>query len=217
MTQATLSKGPEASASGPPPPFDVEAVRQDFPALAQEIHGHPLVYLDNAASAQKPRQVIDRLAAAYAHDYSNVHRGVHTLSQRATDAYEQARETARRFLGAKRSEEAIFVRGTTEGINLVAQSFLRPRLEAGDEIVISTMEHHSNIVPWQMLCEQTGAVLRVVPIDSNGDLDLNALEGLLGERTRMLSLVHISNALGTINPLSEIVAMAKAQGIPTPV
>lgn len=197
------------------PPFDLEAVRRDFPALSQSVHGHPLVYLDNAASAQKPRQVIERVAAAYTQNYSNVHRGVHSLSQRATDAYEQARETAQRFLGAQRSEEAIFVRGTTEGINLVAQSFVRPRLEAGDEIVISTMEHHSNIVPWQMLCQQTGAKLRVAPIDAHGDLDLGALEDLLNERTRMLALVHISNALGTINPVRDIVAMAKTRGIPT--
>lgn len=212
-SSSTLSRDPE-TASGSSP-LDVEAIRQDFPALEQVIHGHPLVYLDNAASAQKPRQVIDRLTAAYTHDYSNVHRGVHTLSQRATDAYEKARDTAQRFLGATRPEEAIFVRGTTEGINLVAQSYLRPRLEAGDEIVISAMEHHSNIVPWQILCQQTGAHLRIAPIDRQGDIDLGALEDLLGERTRMLATVHISNALGTVNPVHEIVAMARRKGIPT--
>ena len=207
----------QAAAAPPalPPPLDIEAVRREFPALAQTVHGHPLVYLDNAASAQKPRRMIERLTEAYTYDYSNVHRGVHTLSQRATDAYEGARETARRFLGAARTEETIFVRGTTEGINLVAQGFLRPRLAPGDEIVISAMEHHSNIVPWQMVCQQTGAVLRVVPMDERGDLDLDALEGLLGERTRMLALVHISNALGTVNPVHDIVAMARKHGIPT--
>lgn len=211
---STLSSDPE-TVSGSPSTFPVDRVRQDFPALTQTVHGHPLVYLDNAASAQKPQAVIDRLTAAYSHDYSNVHRGVHTLSQRATDAYEQARETARRFLGANRSEEAIFVRGTTEGINLVAQSFVRPRLQAGDEIVISAMEHHSNIVPWQMLCQQTGARLRVAPIDRRGDVDLDALDGLLGERTRILATVHISNALGTVNPVQDMVTMAKKKGIPT--
>ncbi len=212
---STIRKSPMGQSLGDSPTLDVEAVRREFPALSQTIHGHPLVYLDNAASAQKPQPVIDRVAKAYAEDYSNVHRGVHSLSQRATDAYESARETARGFLGAARVEEALFVRGTTEGINLVAQGFLRPQLAPGDEIVISTMEHHSNIVPWQMVCQQTGARLKVAPIDDRGDLDLGALEDLLGERTRMLALVHISNALGTINPVHDIVAMARKRGIPT--
>jgi cysteine desulfurase/selenocysteine lyase len=197
-----------------PAAFDVEAVRRDFPALEQEIHGKPLVYLDNAASSQRPKAVIERIAEAYTYDYSNVHRGVHTLSQRATDAYEAARETTRRFLGAERAEEILFVRGTTEAINLVAQSFARPRLTPGDEVVISTMEHHSNIVPWQMVCEATGARLRVVPIDERGELDLEAYEDLLGERTRMVALVHVSNALGTINPARRLVELAHRQGIP---
>lgn len=200
-----------------PPPstaFDVEAIRQDFPALAQEVHGKSLVYLDNAASAQKPRAVIQGIAEAYTNGYSNVHRGVHTLSQLATDAYENARETARRFVGARRAEEIVFVRGTTEGINLVAQSFVRPRLSPGDEVVISTMEHHSNIVPWQMVCEATGAKLRIVPINDRGELDLEAYAELLNERTRMVALVHVSNALGTINPARRLVELAKEHDIP---
>lgn len=195
--------------------FDVEKVREDFPGLGQVIHGKPLVYLDNAASAQKPRQVIDAIANAYTFNYSNVHRGVHTLSQRATDAYEQAREQARRFVGAEDSDEIVFLRGATEGINLVAQSFVRPGLKPGDEIVISTMEHHSNIVPWQMICQATGAILKVAPIDDRGDLDLQAYEELLSDRTRIVAMVHISNALGTINPVRQIVELAQQRGIPT--
>ena len=195
--------------------LDVERLRRDFPALAQIIHGKPLAYLDNAASAQKPMAVIEALTTAYTRNYSNVHRGVHTLSQRATEAYEGARETARRFMGAARTEEIVFVRGTTEGINLVAQSFVRPRLAPGDEVVISTMEHHSNIVPWQIVCRETGARLRVVPINDRGELDLTAYEELLSERTRMVALVHVSNALGTINPARRIVELARRRGIPT--
>lgn len=195
--------------------FDVERIRRDFPGLGQIIHGHPLVYLDNAASAQKPRPVIEAITDAYTYNYSNVHRGVHELSQRATDAYEQARDEARTFVGADHCEEIIFVRGATEGINLVARSFVRPRLNPGDEIVISTMEHHSNIVPWQMLCQESGAVLRVCPIDDRGDLDLQAYEDLLSERTRIVALAHISNTLGTINPARQIVGLAQKRGIPT--
>ena len=194
--------------------FDVGRVRADFPALEQTVNGHPLVYLDSAASAQKPRQVIEALSRAYAYDYSNVHRGVHTLSQRATDAYEGAREKLRRFLGAEHAEEIVFVRGTTEGLNLVAQSFVRPRLEPGDEIVVSGMEHHSNIVPWQLVCEKTGAQLKVVPVGDDGAIDLGDFESLLSERTRIVAMVHISNALGTINPAREIVERAHARGIP---
>ena len=204
----------DQAAKSRPAAFDVEVVRRDFPALEQEIHGKPLVYLDNAASAQRPRAVIERIAEAYTYNYSNVHRGVHTLSQRATDAYEAARETAQRFLGAERTEEVLFVRGTTEAINLVAQSFARPRLTPGDEVVISTMEHHSNIVPWQMVCDATGARLRVAPINERGELDLEAYEALLGERTRMVALVHVSNALGTINPARQLVEIAHQRGIP---
>ena len=195
--------------------FDVAAVQRDFPALAQVVNGKRLAYLDSAASAQKPQAVIDAVAHHYAFGYSNVHRGVHTLSQQATNAYEKARAIARRFLGAAREEELIFVRGATEGINLVAQSFARPRLEPGDEIVVSTMEHHSNIVPWQMVCQQTGAQLKVVPINDAGELDLDAYADLLGERTKMVALVHVSNALGTINPAAEIVRLAREKGIPT--
>jgi cysteine desulfurase/selenocysteine lyase len=194
--------------------FDVEAVRRDFPGLEQEVNGKPLVYLDNAASAQKPRAVIEGVAEAYTNNYSNVHRGVHTLSQRATEAYEKARETARCFVGAQRVEEIVFVRGTTEGINLVAQSFVRPQLAPGDEVVISAMEHHSNIVPWQMVCKATGARLRVAPITQRGEIDLEAYRLLLNDRTRIVAMVHVSNALGTINPARRIVELAKERGIP---
>ncbi len=199
----------------PSQPFYVERIRRDFPALAQTVHDKPLAYLDNAASAQKPQSVIDALTNAYTHNYSNVHRGVHTLSQRATEAYEGARELARRFMGAERADEIVFVRGTTEGINLVARSFVRPQLSRGDEILISAMEHHSNIVPWQIICGEVGARLRVAPINDAGELDLEAFEELLSERTRMVALTHISNALGTINPARKIVEMARRRGIPT--
>ncbi len=195
--------------------FDVERVRADFPALAQVVHGKPLVYLDNAASAQKPQAMIDAVADAYVHNYANVHRGVHTLSQRATDAYEKARETGRRFLGAGQADELVFVRGVTEAVNLVAQSFLRPRLSAGDEIVLSAMEHHSNLVPWQMVAEATGARLRIIPVDDQGALDLDAYEALLGPKTRMVSVVHVSNAIGTTNPVRTMIDTARERGIPT--
>ena len=194
--------------------LNVEAVRSDFPALHQEVHGHPLVYLDNAASAQKPQAVIDALVKGYSQSYSNVHRGVHTLSQRATDDYEKARATTRDFLGAAKDDEIVFVRGTTEAVNLVAWGFARPRLQPGDEVLISHMEHHSNIVPWQMVCEDVGARLVVAPIDDRGQLDFEAFEGLLSERTKMVSMVHVSNALGTINPVHDIVAAAHKRGIP---
>lgn len=199
----------------PAPELDVERVRRDFPALEQTVNGKPLVYLDNAASAQKPRAVVDAVARAYVEGYANVHRGVHTLSQQATAAYEGAREIGRRFLGAAEAREIVFVRGSTEAINLVAQSFVRPRLNRGDEILITHMEHHSNIVPWQMLCAARGARLKVVPIDDDGALDLGAYERLLGPRTAIVSLVHVSNALGTINPVRELVALARERGIPT--
>lgn len=197
-----------------PVTFDVERVRQDFPALHQEVHGHPLVYLDSAASAHKPQVVIDALVAGYSGRYSNVHRGVHTLSQQATDDYEHARSVSRAFLGAERDDEVIFVRGATEGINLVAWSFVRPRLEEGDNVVISHMEHHSNIVPWQLVCADAGAELRVLPIDDRGQLELDAIDGLVDERTRMLALVHVSNALGTINPVAEVAERASRHGVP---
>jgi cysteine desulfurase/selenocysteine lyase len=194
--------------------FDVERYRADFPILAQRIHGKPLVYLDNAASSQKPRQVIDAVARFDATDYANIHRGVHSLSQRATTAFEAARDRVQRFLNAADRKEIIFVRGTTEGINLVAQSFARTVLHLGDEIVISALEHHSNIVPWQMVCRERGAVLRVIPMTDDGELMLDAYEKLLGPRTRLISLVHVSNALGTINPVQEMIAGAHAHGIP---
>lgn len=206
----TAVKAPPTTA----PTLDVEAVRRDFPGLHQEIHGHPLVYLDNAASAQKPQAVLDALTSIYTDDYSNVHRGVHTLSQRATERYEAARETCGRFLGATRPEECVFVRGATEGINLVASSFVRPRLEPGDEVLVTQMEHHSNLVPWQLVCEETGATLRWVELRDDGTLDLDQYENLLSERTKIVAAVHISNALGTINPVREMCRMAREKGIP---
>ena len=194
--------------------FDVAAIRRDFPVLHQNVNGKPLVYLDNAASSQRPKAVIDAISRYYEHDHANVHRGVHTLSQRATDAYEGARETVRRFINAHSSKEIIFTRGTTESVNLVAQSFLRPRLTPGDEILISGLEHHANIVPWQMLREQTGAVLKVIPITASGEVDLVEFEKLIGPRTKLLALAHVSNALGTIVPVEKFIAVAKQHGVP---
>jgi len=194
--------------------LDIEAVRADFPALHQESHGHPLVYLDNAATTQKPRAVIDAVTGFYERDCSNVHRGVHLLSQRATVAYEQARSAIKKHIGAADSREVVFTRSTTEGINLVAASFVRPRLEAGDEVLISTMEHHSNIVPWQILCEERGAILKVIPIDDDGDIILEEYERLLSERTKIVGVVHVSNALGTINPVRKMIELAHARGVP---
>jgi cysteine desulfurase / selenocysteine lyase len=197
-----------------PAAYDVQAVRHDFPILRERVHDKPLVYLDNAATTQKPQTVIDRLTTFYAHENANVHRGVHLLSERATDAYEDARRTVCRFLNAADPREVVFVRGTTEAINLVAQSYGRSHVGPGDEIVITTMEHHSNIVPWQMLCEQTGARLRVVAITDAGELRLDAYEAALSERTKIVAVVHVSNALGTINPVPEIVRFAHGRGIP---
>ncbi len=196
------------------PGIDVERVRADFPALHQEVHGRPLVYLDNAATTQKPRAVIDAVSNFYEKDCSNVHRGVHLLSQRATVAYENARTTIKNHIGAGDSREIVFARSTTEGINLVATSFVRPRLVEGDEVLISMMEHHSNIVPWQMLCDECGATLKVIPIDDDGDILLDEYEDLLTERTKIVGIVHISNALGTINPVKEMIATAHARGVP---
>jgi cysteine desulfurase/selenocysteine lyase len=195
-------------------PFPVERLRQDFPILATTVRGKPLVYLDNAATAQKPQAVIDTLDRYYRAENANVHRGVHYLSELATAEYEAARDKARVFLNAADRREIIFVRGTTEAINLVAQSYGRTFLKAGDEIVITAMEHHSNIVPWQMLCEQTGAVLRVVPIDDDGAMIFAEYERLLNERTRLVSVAHISNALGTINPVQQMVDLAHTRGVP---
>jgi cysteine desulfurase/selenocysteine lyase len=194
--------------------FDVQRVRRDFPALRQEVHGHPLVYFDNAATAQKPRAVLDALQLYYAHDSANVHRGVHQLSERATRDYEESRAKVARFLNAAETREVVFVRGATEAINLVAASYGRTNLRAGDEVVISTMEHHSNIVPWQMLCEQTGAVLRVVPINDDGEFLFDEYERLLNARTKLVSVVHLSNSLGTVNPAKRIIEAAHARGVP---
>ncbi|HVC19182.1 MAG TPA: cysteine desulfurase [Vicinamibacterales bacterium] len=192
----------------PGTPLDVQRVREDFPILARQVHGRPLVYLDNAATTQKPRAVLDALSHYYTAINANVHRGVHLLSEEATAAYEGARATVQRFLHAADPREIIFTRNATEGINLVADSFGRLRVREGDEILISWMEHHSNIVPWQMLCERTGAQLRVVPITEAGELDLDAFERLLTPRTRLLAVTHLSNALGTVNPIRTLVETA---------
>jgi cysteine desulfurase / selenocysteine lyase len=192
--------------------FDVERIREDFPVLKQTIHGKPLVYLDNAATAQKPRAVIDAIVKFYEVDCANIHRGVHELSQRSTAAYEETRAKVRRFLNARSKHEIIFVRGTTEGINLVTQSWGRTNLNRDDEIIIAGLEHHSNIVPWQIVCEETGAHLRVIPIDDRGELILEEYEKLLSPRTRMVAIGHVSNALGTINPVRQIIRMAHAAG-----
>ena len=192
--------------------FDVARVREDFPILRTEVHGKPLVYLDNAATAQKPQAVIDALSNYYATINANVHRGVHNLSQRGTAAYEEARSKVRRFINAAEDHEILFVRGTTEGINLVAQSFGRANIGAGDEIIITAMEHHSNIVPWQMLRDEKGARLRVVPINDDGEMVFEEFERLLGPRTKLVSLVHLSNSLGTINPVRQVIEAAHAVG-----
>jgi cysteine desulfurase/selenocysteine lyase len=196
------------------PSFDIARVRGQFPALQQQVHGYPLVYLDNAATTQKPQAVLDALRNFYERDNSNIHRGVHTLSVRATEAYEQARRKVQDFIRAARAEEIVFVRGTTEAINLVAQTFGRTHVAPGDKIVISGMEHHSNIVPWQMLCEQTGARLEVIPISDDGEMLLEEYERLLGPRTKLVALVHISNVLGTINPIEQMIGLAHQHGIP---
>ncbi len=195
--------------------FPVHQYRADFPVLARTVRDKPLVYLDNAATAQKPRQVIEALDEYYRGYNSNIHRGVHTLSEQATEAYETARKKIQTFINAASHQEIIFVRGTTEGINLVAQSYGRGKLGVGDEIIISEMEHHSNIVPWQLVCEQTGATLKVIPINDAGELDMDAYKNLLGDNTRIVAIGHISNALGTINPVAEITALAHAAGAVT--
>lgn len=194
--------------------FDVWQVREDFPILQQKIHGKPLVYLDSAATGQKPQSVIDTLNRYYSAENSNIHRGIHFLSEQATAAYERARDKARRFLNASDTREIIYVRSTTEGINLVAQSYGRTFIKEGDEIVISAMEHHSNIVPWQILCGQVGATLRIVPINHDGEFLVDEYEKLLSDRTKFVSVAHVSNALGTINPVREIIDMAHRRDIP---
>ena len=200
------------SVIAPAPAFDVAKIREDFPVLKQTIHGKPLVYLDSAATAQKPFAVIDAIRKFHEVDCANIHRGVHELSQRSTAAYEETRVKARQFLNSKTTNELIFVRGTTEGINLVASSWGRKNVKEGDEVIISAMEHHSNIVPWQMLCEEAGAKLRVIPMNDRGELILEEYEKLLNPRTRMVAVAHVSNALGTINPVKEIAAMAHKAG-----
>jgi cysteine desulfurase / selenocysteine lyase len=198
----------------PRPPFDVRRVRADFPILQRHVHGKRLVYLDNAATTQMPGCVIDRIARFSAEESSNVHRGLHYLSEQATASYEAARATVRGFLNARADREVIFVRGATEAINLVAHSFARPRLDAGDEVLVTTLEHHSNIVPWQRVCAERGAALRVVPINDAGELLLDAYDQLLGPRTKLLAVAHVSNALGTVTPLRRLIAMAHERRVP---
>lgn len=194
--------------------LDVARIREDFPILKQQVHGKPLVYFDNAATSQKPQAVIDAINRYYTTENSNIHRGIHFLSELATADYEESRAKVQRFLNASDSREIIFVRGTTEGINLVAQSYGRRFVKGGDEILISAMEHHSNIVPWQILCEQVGARLRVVPMNHDGELLLEEYEGLLNDKTRLVSVAHVSNALGTVNPVKQLVEMAHRRNIP---
>ncbi len=194
--------------------YDVKRIRADFPILQETVRGKPLVYLDNAASAQKPNAVIDCISHFYRHDYANVHRGIHTLSERATAAYEGARVKVQRFINAAGEKEIVFVRGTTEAINLVVRTYGQAALKAGDEVLITAMEHHSNIVPWQMLCRETGAVLKVAPINRMGELLLDEFEKLLSNRTKLVAVAHMSNALGTINPVDEIIHLAHARAIP---
>ena len=210
MTTGNHSRG--SSVVGPG--IDVKKVRADFPVLHQTVNGKPLVYLDNASTSQKPQAVIDSLVQYYSADNSNVHRGVHTLSQRATDHYEEARTKVRNFLNAESDHEIIYVRGTTEGINLVAYSFGRQNIGEGDEVIVTAMEHHSNIVPWQILCQEKGAYLKVIPINDQGELLMDEYEKLLSPRTKLVSIVHQSNALGTINPAKEIIDIAHSRGVP---
>ena len=193
-------------------PLNVAQIRSDFPILHQEVNGKPLVYLDNAATTQKPAVVVDALRSYYEHDNANIHRGIHTLAERATAAYEATRRVVQDFIGATEVEEVIFTQGTTDGINLVAASYGRSHLREGDEIIISTMEHHSNIVPWQLLCEATGAVLKVVPINDRGELLMEEYQALLSSRTKLVSIVHVSNSLGTLNPIQEVIDLAHEYG-----
>lgn len=195
--------------------FDVESIRHEFPVLSRVIRGKPLAYLDNGASSQRPNFVIEAVDDYERHHHSNIHRGVHTLSQEATSRYEAARDRVVRFLNARSRHEIVFVRGTTEAINLVAQSFARPLLRSGDEILITYLEHHANIVPWQLVCEQTGAKLKVAPMDDRGEVDFSAVEALMNERTRLFACTHVSNALGTVMPVKRLMAAARARGIVT--
>ena len=190
-----------------------EQIRSQFPLLQESMNSYPLVYFDNAATTQKPQSVIDAMNAYYLHYNANVHRGVHTLSAQATLAYETTRDKVKRFINAPSAKECIFVRGTTEGINLVAQSFVAPRILPGEEILITTMEHHSNIVPWQMVCKKTGAKLAVAPIDYNGEILLDEYKSQFNDNTKFVSIAHVSNTLGTINPVKEMIAFAKSKGV----
>ncbi len=194
--------------------FDVERIRADFPALHQEVNGRPLVYLDSGATAQKPEAVIAAIADFYRHDYANVHRAIHTLAERATRAFDDARERAAEFINAAETREIVFVRGATEAINLVASAFAVPRLRPGDEILVTELEHHANIVPWQLACERTGAKLVVAPMDDAGDVDLDRFEARLGPRTRLAAINHVSNALGTVNPVKAMCGLARDKGVP---
>ena len=194
--------------------WDVERIRADFPVLHQTVNGKPLVYLDNGASSQVPQVVIDRGSKYLEQEHSNIHRGVHYLSQRATTAYEGAREKVKRFINARESRECIFVRGATEGVNLIMYGYGRKFVNSGDEIIISAMEHHANIVPWQMLCEEKGARLRVIPMNDAGELLIDEYEGLLNERTKLVGVTHVSNALGTVNPIKQMIAQAHKYGVP---
>jgi SufS family cysteine desulfurase len=194
--------------------FNVETVRRDFPALHQRVHGHPLIWLDNAATTQKPQSVIDATSRFYSRDNSNIHRAAHALSERSTALFEAGREKVRQFLGAADAKEIVFLRGTTEAINLVAQSYGKKHIGSGDEIILTELEHHANIVPWQLLAEQTGAVIRVVPIDDRGELILEEFVKLLGPRTKFVSVAHVSNSLGTVNPVEQIIQLAHARGVP---
>jgi cysteine desulfurase/selenocysteine lyase len=198
-----------------PPQFDVNALRRQFPILSRTVHGKPLAYLDNGASAQRPLAVIEAVDDYERRHHANIHRGVHTLSQEATALYERARTRIAEFIGARSSREIIFVRGTTEAINLVAQSYARPQLRPGDEILITHLEHHANIVPWQMVCEQTGATLVVAPIDANGEVHYESVVALMSPRTRLLAVAHVSNALGTVLPVKRLMAAARQRGIAT--
>ncbi|EFV13969.2 family 2A encapsulin nanocompartment cargo protein cysteine desulfurase [Segniliparus rugosus] len=209
---APLASGAGHPVSGSAPGFDIRGVRADFPILAERINGHPLIWFDNAATTQKPQAVIDRLAYYYAHENSNIHRSAHTLAARSTDAYEKARRIVARFIGAGSTEEIVFARGTTEAINLVASSWGRKNLREGDEIIVSNLEHHANIVPWQLVAQQTGAVIKVIPVDERGELLLGEYQNLLSDRTKLVSVTHVSNALGTVTPIQAIVEAGHRAG-----
>jgi cysteine desulfurase / selenocysteine lyase len=212
MTEATHI--PSNTGTAQTAPFDVYAIRKDFPILSEKFYNKPLIYFDNAATSQKPIQVIDRISHYYAHENANVHRGIYRLSEMASDAYEGARDTVQKHINASKREEIIFVRGATEGINLVASSWGRANLNAGDEVLISYMEHHANIVPWQLICEEKGAILKVIPVDVQGEIDLEEYQKMLNEKTKLLSIAWVSNSIGTVNPVKEIIEIAHMHDIP---